>query len=36
VEFLAHHNCVEMQGYLFSRPVTAEQFGQLLEKGISY
>jgi EAL domain-containing protein (putative c-di-GMP-specific phosphodiesterase class I) len=30
--FLREHECPEMQGYLFSRPVTAEEFGALLER----
>jgi diguanylate cyclase (GGDEF)-like protein len=36
MEFFIYHRCVEMQGYLFSRPVTAEQFARLLENGINY
>jgi len=36
MEFLASHNCMEMQGYLFSRPVKAEQFAGLLETGITF
>lgn len=31
-DFLAEHNCDEMQGYFFSRPVTPEQFADLLRK----
>ncbi len=30
--FLRHHHCEEMQGYLFSRPVPAEEFKTLLLK----
>jgi diguanylate cyclase (GGDEF)-like protein/PAS domain S-box-containing protein len=33
-EFLQAHNCEEAQGYYFSRPVPAQQFGRLLETGI--
>ena len=36
MEFFIDHNCMEMQGYLFSQPVTAEQFARLLENGITY
>jgi predicted signal transduction protein with EAL and GGDEF domain len=36
MEFLSFHNCVEMQGYLFSRPVPADQFSGLLRQGLSY
>ncbi|GCF85086.1 EAL domain-containing protein [Geobacter sp. SVR] len=36
MEFLSFHNCVEMQGYLFSRPVRAEQFEELLRNGLKY
>jgi diguanylate cyclase (GGDEF)-like protein/PAS domain S-box-containing protein len=32
--FLQDHQCDEAQGYYFSRPVPAEQFGELLESGI--
>jgi len=34
MEFLSFHNCVEMQGYLFSRPVRTEEFSKLLENGL--
>ncbi len=34
MEFLSFHNCVEMQGYLFSRPVPADQFASLLKHGL--
>lgn len=30
LEFLCRHNCNEMQGYLFSKPVSASEFHQLL------
>lgn len=33
LRFLQKHQCDEAQGYLFSRPVKAEQFQQLLQKG---
>lgn len=33
--FLKARNCVEGQGYLFSRPLGAEQFAALLETGLS-
>lgn len=36
MEFLSFHNCVEMQGYLFSRPVPAEEFATLLRDGLKY
>jgi len=36
MEFLSFHNCVEMQGYLFSRPVSAEQLAGLLRHGLHY
>jgi diguanylate cyclase (GGDEF)-like protein len=36
MELLSFHNCVEMQGYLFSRPVAADQFTRLLRDGLSY
>ena len=32
-EFLQHHGCGEGQGYYFSRPVAAEQAGNLLKAG---
>jgi len=31
--FLRNHHCDEMQGYLFSKPVPAEEFEQLLREG---
>jgi diguanylate cyclase len=34
LKFLRAHNCDEVQGYYFSRPVVAEQFAKLLETGI--
>lgn len=36
MEQLSFNNCVEMQGYLFSRPVPAEQFAKLLRDGLKY
>ena len=36
MEFLSFHNCVEMQGYLLSRPVSAEQLAGLLRHGLHY
>ena len=33
LEFLREHECDEVQGYLFSRPVTADIFTQLLREG---
>jgi len=36
MELLSFNNCVEMQGYLFSRPVPAEQFEILLRDGLTY
>lgn len=36
MQFLSFNNCVEMQGYLFSRPVRAEEFAKLLEHGLNY
>jgi len=36
MQFLSFNNCVEMQGYLFSRPVRAEEFAKLLENGLKY
>ncbi len=35
MQFLSFNNCVEMQGYLFSRPVRAEEFARLLKDGLS-
>ncbi len=34
MQFLSFNNCVEMQGYLFSRPVPAEEFTELLRNGL--
>ncbi|NTV48826.1 MAG: EAL domain-containing protein [Geobacteraceae bacterium] len=36
MELLSFNNCIEMQGYLFSRPVPAEQFAELLHNGLEY
>lgn len=36
MQFLSFNNCVEMQGYLFSRPLRAEEFARLLENGLKY
>ncbi|MDO9068938.1 MAG: EAL domain-containing protein [Deltaproteobacteria bacterium] len=36
MQFLSFNNCIEMQGYLFSRPVRAEQFAELLRNGLKY
>ncbi len=33
--FLQAHGCDEGQGYIFSRPVVAQQFAKLLETGVS-
>jgi EAL domain-containing protein (putative c-di-GMP-specific phosphodiesterase class I) len=33
--FLQARHCPEGQGYLFSRPVNAAQFAQLMEQGLS-
>ncbi len=33
LEFLYRHGCEEMQGYYFSRPVSAEEFALLLREG---
>lgn len=35
LEFLRHHHCDEGQGFLFSHPVSAESFGDLLRIGLS-
>jgi diguanylate cyclase (GGDEF)-like protein/PAS domain S-box-containing protein len=35
LEFLRIHQCDEAQGYLFSRPIPAHQFAQLLQIGIA-
>ena len=32
LNFLRSHNCDEIQGYLFSRPIVAEEFGNLLRE----
>jgi diguanylate cyclase (GGDEF)-like protein len=34
MQFLSFNNCVEMQGYHFSRPVPAEEFTELLRNGL--
>ena len=34
LEFLRDHHCAEGQGFLFSHPVSAERFGDLLRVGI--
>ena len=34
LDFLRAHECDEVQGYYFSRPVPPEQFAKLLETGI--
>lgn len=34
MQFLSFNNCVEMQGYHFSRPVPAEEFTELLRCGL--
>jgi diguanylate cyclase (GGDEF)-like protein/PAS domain S-box-containing protein len=31
--FLRHHQCDELQGYLFARPMPADEFGKLLASG---
>jgi len=36
MEFLSSRNCAEMQGYLFSRPVKAEEITKILENGLKY
>ncbi|MDO9308679.1 MAG: EAL domain-containing protein [Deltaproteobacteria bacterium] len=36
MQFLSFNNCVEMQGYLFSRPVRAEEFAKQLKNGLKY
>ncbi|RNC70733.1 MAG: EAL domain-containing protein [Desulfuromonadales bacterium] len=33
IEFLCRHQCEEMQGYYFSRPVTAGELGRMLAEG---
>jgi EAL domain-containing protein (putative c-di-GMP-specific phosphodiesterase class I) len=35
LSFLRAHGCDEGQGYFFSRPLAAEQFAKLLERGLS-
>ncbi|MBB3221847.1 bifunctional diguanylate cyclase/phosphodiesterase [Pseudoduganella umbonata] len=35
LEFLRAHGCDEMQGYHFSRPVPAEEFGKMIRSGRS-
>jgi len=35
LEFLRNHNCNEMQGYYFSKPVPAEEFETMLREGKS-
>jgi diguanylate cyclase (GGDEF)-like protein len=32
--FLCRHSCDQAQGYLFSRPVAADEFGRLLKDGV--
>jgi sensor c-di-GMP phosphodiesterase-like protein len=34
-EILAAHGCSQAQGYYFSRPVPAEEFGRLLKRDAS-
>src|SRR6185369_7380999 len=34
MELLSFNNCIEMQGYLFSHPVRAEEFARLMKNGI--
>lgn len=36
MELLSFNNCIEMQGYLFSRPVMPEQFEIFLSEGLTY
>jgi diguanylate cyclase (GGDEF)-like protein len=36
MERLSFNNCIEMQGYLFGRPVKAEQFALFLRNGLTY
>ena len=33
LEYLREHGCDEMQGYYFSRPLPAEEFGELIRSG---
>jgi len=35
LEFLQEHQCPQGQGFYFSRPVPASEFGQLLEHGVA-
>jgi len=35
MQFLSFNNCIEMQGYLFSRPVPANKFAELLRNGLN-
>jgi EAL domain-containing protein (putative c-di-GMP-specific phosphodiesterase class I) len=35
LEFLRDNNCNEMQGYLFSKPLSAEEFEKMLANDIS-
>lgn len=35
VRFLIENHCHEMQGYLFSRPLPADEMGMMLERGLS-
>jgi EAL domain-containing protein (putative c-di-GMP-specific phosphodiesterase class I) len=35
LDFLKQHNCSEMQGYIFGRPVLAGEFKELMQKNIS-
>ncbi len=35
LHFLTQRNCDEMQGYLVSRPISAEEFTRLLQQGVS-
>jgi diguanylate cyclase (GGDEF)-like protein/PAS domain S-box-containing protein len=35
LEFLQQHNCPVGQGFYFSRPVPAAEFGKLLERGVA-
>ena len=36
MEFLKKHNCDEIQGFYFSKPLPAEEFKKLLDKGGFY
>lgn len=36
MELLSFHNCVEMQGFLFSRPVSPAEITRLLREGLTY